>query len=182
MKNGGLGLHVYFPATFPSFFPAVSQPISQTAGKENDMQKLQRTSSLDPSLDPGLDPSLDPSLFPSLDPNRNPIPAHPLLGNYKAQLQHINCDLELGLDQSGCLTGSFFADGENLEITGGVPSVFGEVYGVIRERSNLETVAVFRAVPHIRQLVLEVDVPNAHNVMELGNAERIIFERFEIER
>jgi hypothetical protein len=113
--------------------------------------------------------------------NRNPIHSHPLPGNYKAQLQHIDCDLELGLDQSGCLTGSFFADGENLEITGGMPSSFGEVYGVIRERFNLETVAVFRAVPHIRQLILEIDMPNAHNVMELGNAERIVFERFDAE-
>jgi hypothetical protein len=113
--------------------------------------------------------------------NRNAILSHPLPGNYKAQLQHIDCDLELGLDQSGCLTGSFFADGENLEVTGGVPSSFGEVYGVIRERFNLETVAVFRAVPHIRQLILEIDMPNAHNVMELGNAERIVFERFDAE-
>jgi hypothetical protein len=125
------------------------------------MQKLERTS--------------------SLNSNRNPIHAHPLPGHYKAQLQHIDCDLELGLDQSGCLTGSFLADGENLEITGGVPSAFGEVYGVIRERFNLETVAVFRAVPHIRQLILEIDTPNAHNVMELGNAERIVFERFDAE-
>jgi hypothetical protein len=117
----------------------------------------------------------------ALKSNRNPIHSHPLPGNYKAQLQHVTCDLELGLDQSGCLTGSFFADGENLEITGGVPSAFGEVYGVIRERINLETVAVFRAVPHIRQLVLEIDTPNAHNVMELGNAERIVFERFDAE-
>jgi hypothetical protein len=112
---------------------------------------------------------------------RNPIYSHPLPGHYKAQLQHIDCNLELGLDQSGCLTGSFLADGENLEITGGVPSTFGEVYGVIRERFNLETVAVFRAVPHIRQLILEIDMPNAHNVMELGNAERIVFERFDAE-
>jgi hypothetical protein len=154
----------FFPA-FPSFFPPVSQPELQTAGKENDMQKLERTSNLNPNL----------------NPNRNPIQAHPLPGNYKAQLQHIDCDLELGLDQSGCLTGSFFADGENLEISGGVPSTFGEVYGVIRERINLETVAVFRAVPHIRQLVLEIDTPNARNVMELGNAERIVFERFDAE-
>jgi hypothetical protein len=115
----------------------------------------------------------------NLNPNHNPILAHPLPGNYKAQLQHVTCDLELGLDQSGCLTGSFLADGENLEITGGVPSSFGEVYGVIRERLNLETVAVFRAVPQIRELILEIDTPNAHNVMELGNAERIVFERFD---
>ena len=115
------------------------------------------------------------------NPSRNPIPAHPLPGNYKAQLQHIDCDLELELDQSGCLRGSFVADGENLEICGGVPSAFGEVYGVIRQRLNLETVAVFRAVPHIRQLILEIDTPNAHNLMELGNAERIVFERFDAE-
>jgi hypothetical protein len=151
----------FFPA-FPSFFPPVSQPASQTAGKENDMQKQTHNAS-------------------AFNSTRNPIHSHPLPGNYKAQLQHIDCDLELGLDQSGCLTGSFFADGENLEISGGVPSTFGEVYGVIRERLNLETVAVFRAVPHIRQLILEIDTPNAHNVMELGNAERIVFERLTAE-
>jgi hypothetical protein len=157
-RNGAwCRLEFYLFPAFPSFFPPVSQPASQTAGKENDMQRLESTSS------------------------RNPILTHPLPGNYRAQLQHIDCDLELGLDQSGCLTGSFFADGENLEITGGVPSAFGEVYGVIRERFNLETVAVFRAVPHIRQLILEIDTPNAHNVMELGNAERIVFERLTAE-
>jgi hypothetical protein len=157
-RNGAwCRLEFYLFPAFPSFFPPVSQPASQTAGKENDMQRLESTSS------------------------RNPIHSHPLPGNYRAQLQHIDCDLELGLDQSGCLTGSFFADGENLEITGGVPSAFGEVYGVIRERFNLETVAVFRAVPHIRQLILEIDTPNAHNVMELGNAERIVFERLTAE-
>ncbi len=112
---------------------------------------------------------------------RQPITAHPLPGCYKARLQHTDCALELGLDQSGCLTGSFRADGEDLEITGGVPSAFGEVYGVIRERTTGETVAVFRAVPRIRQLILEIDTPNAHNVMELGNAERIVFERLTAE-
>jgi hypothetical protein len=146
-----------FPA-FPSFFPPVSQPELHTAGKEKNMQKQIEITSV-----------------------RNPIHSHPLPGKYKAQLQHIDCDLELGLDQSGCLSGSFLADGEHLEITGGVPSVFGEVYGVIRERISLETVAVFRAVPHIRQLILEIDTPNANNVMELGNAERIVFERFDAE-
>jgi hypothetical protein len=113
----------------------------------------------------------------AFNPSHNPIHSHPLPGNYKAQLQHIDCDLELGLDQSGCLTGSFLADGENLEITGGVPSSFGEVYGVIRERFNLETVAVFRAVPHIRELILEIDTPGVHDLMQLGNVERIVFER-----
>jgi hypothetical protein len=112
---------------------------------------------------------------------RQPITAHPLPGCYKARLQHTDCTLELGLDQSGCLIGSFQADGENLEITGGVPGAYGEVYGAIRERSSLETVAVFRAVPRIRQLILEIDTPNAHNRMELGNAERIVFERFDTE-
>ncbi len=112
---------------------------------------------------------------------RKPITPHPLPGCYRAQLQHIECDLELTLDQSGCLSGSFQANGENLEIIGGVPSGFGEVYGVIRERHSLETVAVFRAVPQIRQLILEIDTPNAHTVMELGNAERIVFERFDAE-
>jgi hypothetical protein len=28
---------------------------------------------------------------------------------------------------------------------------------------------------------LEIDTPNAHNVMELGNAERIVFERLTAE-
>jgi hypothetical protein len=116
----------------------------------------------------------------NIDP-RNPIPSHPLPGRYNAQLQNTNCTLELTLDQSGCLSGSFRADSEDLEITGGVPSVFGEVYGVIRERTTGETVAVFRAVPQVRQLILEIDTPNAHNVMELGNAERIVFERLTAE-
>jgi hypothetical protein len=149
---------MFFPVPFPSLFPAVSQPSAQIVGKEGNMQNQFGT-----------------------DKTRKPITPHPLPGCYRVQLQHTDCTLELGLDQSGCLIGSFLADGENLEITGGVPSAFGEVYGVIRERTNLETVAVFRAVPLIRQLVLEIDTPNAHNVMELGNAERIVFERLTAE-
>jgi hypothetical protein len=110
-----------------------------------------------------------------------PITPHPLSGCYRARLQHTDCTLELTLDQSGCLSGSFQADGENLKIIGGVPSIFGEVYGSIREPTTGETVAVFRAVSRIRQLILEIDTPNAHNLMELGNAERIVFERFDAE-
>jgi hypothetical protein len=110
-----------------------------------------------------------------------PITPHPLSGCYRVRLQHTDCTLELALNQSGCLSGSFQADGENLEITGGIPSVFGEVYGVIREPTTGETIAVFRAVSRMRQLILEIDTPNAHNLMELGNAERIVFERFDAE-
>jgi hypothetical protein len=48
---------------------------------------------------------------------------------------------------------------------------------VIREVREEPTIAVFRAMPHIRQRLLEVDVPDVHDAMQLRNAERIVFER-----
>lgn len=104
-----------------------------------------------------------------------PLHPHPLPGTYRAHLQGMNCELELRLDHMGCLTGSFAADGERLDVFGGMPSNVGEVYGVIRENMGGETLAVFRAVPRISELVLELDVPGHDDRFML--AETIVFER-----
>ena len=100
---------------------------------------------------------------------------HPLPGRYTARVADVDCELELDLDASGCLKGSFQAEGEALDVFGGVPSHFGEVYGVIRERTLGEALAVFRAVPQVRQLLLELDAPGQQHLMRLSH--QIVFER-----
>ena len=102
---------------------------------------------------------------------------HPLAGSYTARIWQVDCELELSLDQTGCLIGTFTADGETLEVFGGVPSLYGEVYGVIREGRNGETLAVFRAVPQVQALLLEIDLPGPNDLMLLAQAESVVFSR-----
>jgi hypothetical protein len=99
-----------------------------------------------------------------------------LPGRYTASLQDVDCRLELHLDHSGCLAGAFIADGEHLEIMGGVPNAYGEVFGLILEPGG-GILAVFRAAPDARNLIFEVDVPGEGDLMHLGNAERLMFRR-----
>ncbi len=98
-----------------------------------------------------------------------------LPGHYAASVQSVNCTLELRLDSTGCLAGSFVADGEHLEIMGGVPNTYGEVFGLIREPGG-DTLAVFRAASHEMNLIFELNTPGGSD-MHLGNAERIVFRR-----
>lgn len=102
--------------------------------------------------------------------------AQSLIGRYRATIHGLDCELELDLNAADCLAGVFCAEGERLEVRGGIPSVFGEVFGTI-SASNGEILAVFRAAPHANDLVFEVDIPGDHNLMQLANAERVIFER-----
>jgi hypothetical protein len=99
-----------------------------------------------------------------------------LPGQYNASIQSVNCTLELRLDSTGCLAGSFVADNEHLEIMGGLPNTYGEVFGLIREPSG-DTMAVFRAAPLDMHLIFELDTPGGGDLMSLGNAERIVFKR-----
>jgi hypothetical protein len=99
-----------------------------------------------------------------------------LPGQYVASVQSVKCKLELRLDSTGCLAGSFVADEEHLEIMGGVPNTYGEVFGLIREPGG-DTIAVFRAAPLDAHLIFEVDAPGGSDLMHLGNAERIVFKR-----
>ena len=112
----------------------------------------------------------------------NPAPLevpfeHPLAGRYNAQIWEVDCELELRFDSTGCLIGTFIADGETLEVFGGVPSLYGEVYGVIREGRDGETLAVFRAVPQVQELLLEIDSPGSKDLMKLAQAESVVFSR-----
>ena len=97
-----------------------------------------------------------------------------LTGTFSATLHEIPCEIQLCLDHTGCHTGHFMADGERLEIIGGVASTLGEFYGAIRAANN-ETVAVFRATPHADGLQLDLDLPAQREPMQLANAERIVF-------
>ncbi len=100
-----------------------------------------------------------------------------LTGQYTTNIQNLDCSLELHLDGAGCLVGEFVADGERLEIMGGVPNAYGEVFGLILEPEGI--LAVFRAAPQAQDLIFEVDVPGQDDLMQLHNAERLMFRRRE---
>ncbi len=99
-----------------------------------------------------------------------------LPGHYAASVQSVNCRLELHLDSTGCLAGSFVAHNEHLEIMGGVPNTYGEVFGLIREPGG-DTLAVFRAVSQGNGLVFEVDAPGHGDLTHFSSAERLWFKR-----
>ena len=99
-----------------------------------------------------------------------------LPGSYTASIQGADCRLELRLDATGCLSGSFTVDCERLEIMGGVPNAYGEVFGLIREPGG-DTLAVFRAICRDDDLVFEVDTPGQKNWIQLEDTERVLFRR-----
>jgi hypothetical protein len=100
-----------------------------------------------------------------------------LEGHYKTQIDNLECELQLQLNAIGCLVGTFKAVNESLEIYGGVPSLYGDVYGLMRERTHLETIAVFHAIPDRNGVLLELDLPGTGDLMKLGNATRLVFNR-----
>jgi hypothetical protein len=88
------------------------------------------------------------------------------------------CRLELHLNADQRVMGRFHADGETLEVYGGIPNSFGEVFGLLNAPDLEQPVAVFRANflgPVL--LEFEVDTPNPHDLMAMGNAEKIMFAR-----
>jgi hypothetical protein len=98
-----------------------------------------------------------------------------LEGHFKTQIDNFECELQLRLNSIGCLIGTFQAAGESLEVYGGVPSLYGEVYGLMRESTHLETIAVFHAIPERNGVLLELDLPGTGDLMKLGNATRLVF-------
>jgi hypothetical protein len=88
------------------------------------------------------------------------------------------CRLELHLNADQRLMGCFHADGEMLEVYGGIPNSFGEVFGLLNAPDLEQPLAVFRANflgPAL--LEFEVDTPNPHDLMALENATCIVFKR-----
>jgi hypothetical protein len=98
-------------------------------------------------------------------------------GHYKTQIDNFGCELQLKLNSIGCLVGEFKTQSETLEIYGGVPSLYGDVYGLMRESTHLETIAVFHAIPDRNGVLLELDLPGAGDLMKLSNAQRLVFNR-----
>jgi hypothetical protein len=88
------------------------------------------------------------------------------------------CRLELHLNADQRVMGSFHADGETLEVYGGFPNSFGEVFGLLNAPDLEQPVAVFRA-NFVGPVLLEfeVDAPNPHDLMALENATRMVFKR-----
>ena len=88
------------------------------------------------------------------------------------------CVLELHANTDGRVMGSFIADGETLEVYGGVPNSFGEVFGLLNASGLEQPLAVFRAnFLNPVMLEFEVDTPGTHDLMALENAARMVFKR-----
>jgi hypothetical protein len=102
-----------------------------------------------------------------------------LEGHYRTKFDNLECELQLKLNSIGCLVGSFQTEDEILEIHGGVPSLYGDVYGLMRENTHLETIAVFHAIPDRHGVLLELDLPGTGDLMKLGNATRLVFTRLD---
>ncbi len=100
-----------------------------------------------------------------------------LEGNYSAQIKNLECQLHLRLNAIGCLFGTFHAEGETLTIYGGVPSLYGDAYGLMREAAGLETIAVFHAIPQANAVLLELDLPGKGDLMKLSHAQTLRFIR-----
>jgi hypothetical protein len=101
-----------------------------------------------------------------------------LPAQFTSIINDTECVLELHANADGRVMGSFIADGETLEIYGGIPNSFGEVFGLLNAPDLEQPVAVFRANflgPVL--LEFEVDTPGAHDLMALENSTRMIFKR-----
>ena len=115
---------------------------------------------------------------PGLDHTPGIAETHRALeGRFTSRIQNKHCELNFYLNAVGCLAGTFYSDGETLEILGGVPSLYGDAYGQMRENTHGETLAVFHATPQASGIMLEIDLPGEGDLMKLGNAERVMFHR-----
>jgi hypothetical protein len=101
-----------------------------------------------------------------------------LPAQFTSVVNDTECRLELHLNADGRVMGSFHADGETLEVYGGFPNSFGEVFGLLNAPDLEQPVAVFRA-NFLGPILLEfeVDTPNPHDLMALENATRLVFRR-----
>lgn len=95
-----------------------------------------------------------------------------LAGTYAAPLGETECVLELTFDAEGHLLGSFSTEGETLEVRGGL-SRTGSIFGFLLEPSAGSPVAIFRAIPGLNGMTLQLDVPDFDELMDLCNLERI---------
>ncbi len=98
-----------------------------------------------------------------------------IAGRFWARVWDLDCVLELRLDDSGRMQGSFSADGEPLEIVGHSPGPDGEVRGLIRASNLEEMFAAFRARLDADGLFLEVDVTDVETGLE--TAGHVMFAR-----
>jgi hypothetical protein len=94
---------------------------------------------------------------------------------FHSSINAVPCTLDLRLQQ-GSLVGVFNADGEELEVYGGLPNAAGEVFGFLRLTQLDWPLAVFRAwLTDTSTLEVEVDLPGGHDLMAFERAERIVF-------
>jgi hypothetical protein len=101
-----------------------------------------------------------------------------LPAQFTSIINDTECVLELHANTEGRVMGSFIADGEVLEVNGGIPNSFGEVFGLLNAPDLEQPLAVFRA-NFVGPVLLEfeVDTPGTHDLMALENATRMVFKR-----
>ncbi len=94
-------------------------------------------------------------------------------GRFWAYLWGMDCVLELYLSAAGRLEGSLEADGEWLEVKGGMPEPDGAVRGVVRAQNLSEPFVTFRACTDMDGLFLDLEILGG----ELETAEHVAFAR-----
>jgi hypothetical protein len=107
-------------------------------------------------------------------PNQAITYADILPATFTGQINGVECQLTLHLVFDR-LTGSFQANGEHLEVEGGIPNEFGEVFGLMFSYS-LEPIAVFQTnLLGASSLEWCSDPLNPHAVMGLEHADQVVF-------
>ncbi len=98
-------------------------------------------------------------------------------GPYSAQIQGLDCTLDLELRPDGHLSGTLDLDGETLWLVGGIAGYSSQGYGFLLEPSSCSVIVIFVVRLEGRQLTLEVDVPDFSERLTLSHTTHIVFER-----
>ena len=103
-------------------------------------------------------------------------------GPYTAQIQGVDCFLNLELRPDGHLSGTLRLDGETLWLVGGIAGYSSGGYGFLLEPEGRSVIAIFLVRLEGTQLSLELDVPDFSERLTLGHTEHIRFERIHHEQ
>jgi hypothetical protein len=98
-----------------------------------------------------------------------------VVGQFVSQITQVPCQLQLELDKSGCIAGTFSADAEDLQILGNHPNSSGEFFGAMRSNAG-DTVALFHAMPDATGLTFEFETPPSQSDM-VAVAQSVHFDR-----
>ncbi|MDX2006040.1 MAG: hypothetical protein SFU83_12240 [Meiothermus sp.] len=97
-------------------------------------------------------------------------------GTYTAQMGGAPAVFRLWFSPEGHLQGSLSAEGQELEVRGGVAGRGSAIYGFLIEVGGAP-VAMFRARPGLHGLTLQLEVPDFDEAMDLLSPERIVLSK-----